>query len=74
MILSFRYQLENFVIDWDRIISNDQLSCARSLICQITAGAERDNQEAKLIEALVQYVPFPVCLSYKAKSAFDIFF
>lgn len=45
---------DNIEIDWNRIQNNDPLNCAMSLICQIVAGAENNNNEAKNIKALVQ--------------------
>lgn len=47
-------KVEKFEVDWDRILKNDPLKCARSLICQITAGTEKDNEDALIIKHLVE--------------------
>lgn len=46
--------MEDIEIDWNRIQDSDPLNCAMSLICQIVAGAENNNSEARNIKALVQ--------------------
>lgn len=48
--------MKEFNIDWNRILKNDPLECAQSLICQITAGAEQDNKDAIPIIYLLEYV------------------
>lgn len=50
----FSDKVERFDIDWDRILKNDPLKCAQSLICQVIAGAEKNNEEAVIIETLIQ--------------------
>jgi hypothetical protein len=36
-------------IDWEKVLNRDPLNCALSLICQLSAGAEKDNKEANVI-------------------------
>jgi hypothetical protein len=36
-------------IDWDKILRRDPFNCALSLVCQLAAGAEKDNEEANRI-------------------------
>lgn len=36
-------------IDWNKILSRDPFNCALSLICQLSAGAQKDNEEANRI-------------------------
>lgn len=36
-------------IDWDKILRRDPFNCALSLICQLSAGAAKDNEEANRI-------------------------
>ncbi|XP_055302774.1 uncharacterized protein LOC129568642 isoform X2 [Sitodiplosis mosellana] len=48
--------VERFEIDWDRILKHDApFKCAQSLICQITAGTEKDNEDALIISHLLEY-------------------
>lgn len=48
------FKVDKFDIDWKRIISNDPLGCAQLLICQVVAGAEKDNEDAIIIHALLE--------------------
>lgn len=52
----FLLKVNKFAIDWEQILKRDPLKCAQSLICQIVAGAENNNQEAIIINELVRYV------------------
>lgn len=36
-------------IDWSKILNRDPFSCALSLICQLSAGVERNSEEANNI-------------------------
>jgi hypothetical protein len=36
-------------IDWDNVLKRDPFSCALSLVCQLSAGAEKKNEEANNI-------------------------
>jgi hypothetical protein len=36
-------------IDWENVLSNDPFSCALSLVCQLSAGAEKHNEESNNI-------------------------
>lgn len=36
-------------IEWDKILSRDPFNCALSLVCQLSAGADRNNDEANKI-------------------------
>ena len=36
-------------IEWNKILSRDPFSCALSLVCQLAAGAAKDNEEANRI-------------------------
>ena len=36
-------------IDWDKILRRDPFNCALSLVCQLSAGAGKDNKEANEI-------------------------
>lgn len=36
-------------IDWDNILNKDPLKCALSLVCQLAAGAEKENNDANQI-------------------------
>lgn len=36
-------------IDWDKILQRDPFSCALSIVCQLSAGAEKNNEEAERI-------------------------
>lgn len=40
-------------IDWDKILSRDPFNCALSLVCQLSAGADRNNDEANQIYEFV---------------------
>lgn len=40
-------------IDWDKIMRRDPFNCALSLICQLSAGAEKNNEEANRIYEFV---------------------
>ncbi|KAG5672365.1 hypothetical protein PVAND_002497 [Polypedilum vanderplanki] len=40
-------------IDWDKVLKRDPFSCALSLICQLAAGAEKENQDANGIYELI---------------------
>lgn len=40
-------------IDWDEILQRDPFNCALSLICQLSAGAEKNNEEANRIYEFV---------------------
>lgn len=53
---SFEMKMKEFNIDWNRILKNDPLKCAQSLICQIVAGAEQDNKDVFPIIHLLEYV------------------
>lgn len=48
--------MKEFDIDWNRILKNDPLKCAQSLICQIVAGAEQDNKDVFPLIHLLEYV------------------
>lgn len=48
------FKVDKFDIDWDRILRNDPMKCAQSLICQIFGGAEEDNEDGKIIKSLVE--------------------
>lgn len=50
------FQIKDFKINWDQILNNDPLKCAQSLICQVVAGAEQENEDAIIIKNLVEYV------------------
>lgn len=50
------FQMQEFNIDWNRILKNDPLKCAQSLICQILAGAEEDNKDVIPIIHFLKYV------------------
>lgn len=56
MFLFGIFKVEKFDIDWDRILKNDPLGCAQLLICQVVAGAEKENEEAIIIHTLLEYV------------------
>ncbi|XP_037033903.1 uncharacterized protein LOC119072732 [Bradysia coprophila] len=47
--------IENFDVNWPKILEFDPLKCALSLICELTSGAEKENPEASNIKAVVQY-------------------
>lgn len=36
-------------IDWNNVLNRDPFSCALSLVCQLSAGAEKKNIEANNI-------------------------
>lgn len=36
-------------IEWDKILRRDPFSCALSLVCQLSAGAEKSNDDANKI-------------------------
>ena len=36
-------------IEWNKILTRDPFSCALSLVCQLAAGAAKDNEEANRI-------------------------
>lgn len=36
-------------IEWNKVLSRDPFNCALSLICQLSAGAEKNNEEANRI-------------------------
>lgn len=36
-------------IDWNKVLSRDPFNCALSLVCQLSAGAEKNNDEANRI-------------------------
>lgn len=36
-------------IDWNKILQRDPFSCALSIVCQLSAGAEKNNEEANRI-------------------------
>ncbi|CAO1425026.1 unnamed protein product [Diamesa serratosioi] len=36
-------------IDWENVLNKDPLKCALSLVCQLAAGAEKENKEANQI-------------------------
>lgn len=55
-LYTFHLKQQEFNIDWNRILKNDPLKCAQSLICQICAGAERDNKDVTPIIHLLEYV------------------
>lgn len=40
-------------IDWNKILSRDPFNCALSLICQLSAGAEKNNEEANRIYGFI---------------------
>lgn len=48
------FQIENFDVNWPKILEFDPLKCALSLICELTSGAEKENPEASNIKAVVQ--------------------
>lgn len=52
----YNTQFENSEVNWNRVLQNDPLNCALSLICQISAGAENQNKESRNINAFVQWV------------------
>lgn len=43
-------------IDWDKILRRDPFNCALSLICQLSAGAAKDNEEANRIYEFITWV------------------
>lgn len=56
LVEHFSFKIKEFNIDWGRILKNDPLRCAQSLICQISAGAEKDNKDVIPIVHLLEYV------------------
>lgn len=36
-------------IEWDKVLRRDPFNCALSLVCQLSAGASKDNEEANRI-------------------------
>ncbi|KAJ6649239.1 hypothetical protein Bhyg_04473 [Pseudolycoriella hygida] len=48
-------KIEDFEINWTKVLKLDPFKCALALICQVMAGAEEDNLEATNIRALIQY-------------------
>lgn len=36
-------------IEWDKVLRRDPFNCALSLVCQLSAGAAKDNEEANRI-------------------------
>jgi hypothetical protein len=36
-------------IDWNKVLTRDPFNCALSLVCQLAAGAEKDNEEGNRI-------------------------
>lgn len=46
--------MEDVKIDWERILNSDPLKCAQSLICQIVAGAEKDNKEVFILNQFLE--------------------
>lgn len=47
-------QLDGAEVNWNRVLRNDPLNCALSLVCALAAGAEDQNSEANHINAFVQ--------------------
>lgn len=60
MPIQFPFHSKEFTIDWNRILKNDPLKCAQSLICQIVAGAEQDNKDVLPMVHLLEYVFIPL--------------
>ncbi|XP_055532861.1 uncharacterized protein LOC129722982 [Wyeomyia smithii] len=42
-------------IDWSSILKRDPLECSLSLICQLAAGAEKENDAANAIYNFIEY-------------------
>lgn len=40
-------------IDWNKVLNRDPLNCVLSLICQLSAGAEKNTTEANAIYELI---------------------
>lgn len=36
-------------IEWDKVLRRDPFNCALSLVCQLSAGAAKENEEANRI-------------------------
>lgn len=48
------FKVIHFPIDWEQILKKDPLTCAQSLICQVVAGAEPNNNDAIIINELIR--------------------
>lgn len=53
-VLFFLFKIDKFKIDWNRILEKDPLHCAQSLICQIIAGTEKENEDAIIMSNLIE--------------------
>ncbi|CRK91929.1 CLUMA_CG005547, isoform A [Clunio marinus] len=62
-------------IDWNNILSKDPFNCALSLICQLSAGAEKNNNEAnqiyEFITHTIEHTKVPKKLSKAYQSGLD---
>ncbi|KAL7018396.1 hypothetical protein ACKWTF_010736 [Chironomus riparius] len=58
-------------IDWDKILNRDPFSCALSLVCQLSAGAERKNDEANAIYEFITNTIDNVKVPKKLKKAYE---
>lgn len=55
---------------WDQILEYDPLKCVESLVCQVSAGAEQNNTEARNILSVVGFTYHFV--PEKIKHAYDL--
>lgn len=44
-------------IEWNKVLSRDPFNCALSLVCQLSAGAAKQDEEANKIYEFISWVP-----------------